>query len=213
MTTNELIDRLSAHLEPVDHRQVTRTLGSALALAVLAAIGAMWLTFGVRPDIKEPGALIFLIVKLVFAGSVVAITFVGLLKLARPGKPRRAIGLAAAFPFAVIAVLAAVTLLSTPSAPWDELIIGHVWSKSPILIPIMAIVPYALIVWATRKAAPTQPVRTGALAGLVAGGIGAGAYALSCTEDSLPFVACWYGGMIVLCAILGALFGPRLLRW
>jgi len=36
--------------------------------------------------------------------------------------------------------------------------------------------------------APTDLTRTGALAGLVAGGISATAYAFHCMDDSLPFV-------------------------
>jgi len=51
------------------------------------------------------------------------------------------------------------------------------------------------------------------LTGLVAGAIGAMAYALHCPNDSLPFVAFWYGGTIVLCTLAGAALGPRLLRW
>src|SRR5260370_519368 len=45
------------------------------------------------------------------------------------------------------------------------------------------------------------------------GGVSAMAYAVHCTEDSLPFVAAWYGGTIVLCTLAGAALGPRLLRW
>jgi len=33
------------------------------------------------------------------------------------------------------------------------------------------------------------------------------AYALHCTDDSLPFVAVWYGGTIVLCSLAGASIG------
>jgi len=51
------------------------------------------------------------------------------------------------------------------------------------------------------------------LAGLVAGGISAAAYALHCPDDSLPFVALWFGGTIVLCTLGGAALGPRLLHW
>jgi hypothetical protein len=32
-------------------------------------------------------------------------------------------------------------------------------------------------------------------------------------DDSLPFVAVWYGGTIVLCTFAGAMLGLRLLRW
>jgi len=75
-------------------------------------------------------------------------------------------------------------------------------------------VPFAVIAWAVRRfAAPTDLPRTGALVGLLAGGVSAMGYALHCTDDSLPFVALWYGGTIVLCTMAGALLGPRLLRW
>ncbi len=80
-------------------------------------------------------------------------------------------------------------------------------------IPLIAVVPFVVIMWAVRKAAPTNLTRTGALVGLVAGGVSAIAYALHCTDDSLPFVALWYGGTIFLCTLAGALTGSRLLRW
>ena len=54
---------------------------------------------------------------------------------------------------------------------------------------------------------------TGAIAGLVAGALGAGAYAFYCCDDSLPFIALWYGGMVVFCAWIGGMLGPRLLHW
>lgn len=212
MTTSELIDSLTTDLSPVDHRQVSRILGGALTASILVAVAVILLASGVRPDIKAPGASAFLAVKLIFTGSVVALTFAGLLRLARPGKGYGTSSFLLALPFAAIGVLAVMSLFSTPSGSWDELVMGHGW-RSLIVIPIMATVPYAVLVWAIRKAAPIHLWRTGALAGLAAGAVSAGAYALSCTEDSFPFVACWYSSMILVCAVLGALFGARLLRW
>jgi hypothetical protein len=57
------------------------------------------------------------------------------------------------------------------------------------------------------------PVRHPSMAGLVAGAIGAAAYAFHCPDDSLPFIALWYGGSIAFCAPVGAMLGPRVLRW
>jgi hypothetical protein len=37
--------------------------------------------------------------------------------------------------------------------------------------------------------------------------------ALDCTDDSLPFISARYGGTIVLCTLVRAALGPRLLRW
>ncbi len=52
-----------------------------------------------------------------------------------------------------------------------------------------------------RTRTPSSRAGAGAAAGLVAGGLGAAAYALSCPELAFSFVA------------VGALIGPLLLRW
>ena len=52
--------------------------------------------------------------------------------------------------------------------------------------PIDAIVPFAVAIFAVRRATPADPVRTGAVAGFVAGGVSVMAYTLHRT-DSLPF--------------------------
>ena len=94
------------------------------------------------------------------------------------------------------------------------MLVGHMWLECLVSIPIIAVVPFAVLVWAVRRfAAPTDLVRTGALVGLVAGGISAMGYALHCMDDSVPFVALWYGGTIASCTLAGAVLGPRLLRW
>jgi hypothetical protein len=67
--------------------------------------------------------------------------------------------------------------------------------------------------WALRGLAPTRPRAAGLAAGLLAGAIGAFAYALACHEVSVAFVALWYSLGIALSGALGALLGPRLLRW
>ncbi|MFO1333443.1 MAG: NrsF family protein, partial [Rubrivivax sp.] len=53
----------------------------------------------------------------------------------------------------------------------------------------------------------------GFAAGLLAGAIGALAYALACTEMAMSFVAAWYTLGILMVGALGALLGPRVLRW
>ena len=72
---------------------------------------------------------------------------------------------------------------------------------------------FGITIWTMRTVAPTDLARAGAFAGLISGGVSAMAYALHCTDDSLPFVAVWYVGTIALCTFAGAIFGPRLLRW
>jgi hypothetical protein len=213
MKTDELVALLSTNPEPVDRGLVRRTLYVALAAGLIVSLGLAVVGLGIRSDLTMAGALIFLVVKLCFAVGIVSLALVYLTRLARPGGERKAPYFLVAMPFLVIVVLAAISLVLAPSSHWDKMIVGDQWLECLLSIPIIAIVPFATIIWAVRRAAPTNLVRTGTFVGLVAGGVSAIAYALHCTDDSLPFVAVWYGGTIVLCTLAGAALGPRLLRW
>jgi hypothetical protein len=118
-----------------------------------------------------------------------------------------------ALPFVAVMLLAAFNLAVAPRSHWNSMILGGQWLKCLVSIPLIALVPFAAIVWAVRRMAPTDLWRTGALAGLVAGSLSAAGYALHCVDDSVAFVALWYGGTIALCALAGWHLGPRLLRW
>ncbi len=213
MKTDDLVALLSTNPELVDRSSVVRTLCVALTAGTVVALGIAFVGLGVRSDLMATRALGFLIVKLAFAVGIVSLALVYLTRLARPGGERKTPSFLVAMPFLVIVFLAAISLWFAPSAHWDEMIVGDQWLECLLSIPIIAIVPFAISIWAVRRAAPTNLVRTGAVAGLIAGGVSAMAYALHCTDDSLPFVAVWYGGTIVLCTLAGAALGPRLLRW
>jgi hypothetical protein len=213
MKTDELIAALSRNVEPVDRGLIRRTVGLALVIAVVLALGVIAVWFGTRADVMTARVAVFLATKVAFAMAIIGIASIYLLRLARPGGERQAAPLWAAVPFAAVILLAAVSLGSAPNSHWRNMILSDEWLECLLSIPVIAIVPFAVLVWAVRKAAPTNLVRTGAFTGLVAGGISALAYALHCTSDSLPFIAIWYGGTIVLCTLAGAALGPRLLRW
>jgi hypothetical protein len=214
MKTDDLVALLSTNVEPVDRNAVVRTLSVAIAGATVAALGIAFAGLGFRPDLTTTRALIYLAIKLAFAIGVVGLAMIYLMRLARPdGGRMMSPFFVVAAPFLAVVVLAAISLWSAPSVHWERMIVGDDWLECLLSIPIIAIVPFAVSVWAVRKAAPTNLVRAGAFAGLVAGGVSAMAYALHCTDDSLPFIAVWYGGTIVLCTLAGATLGPRLLHW
>jgi hypothetical protein len=208
MKTADLVALLSTSPEPVDRSLVVRTLCLALAASSIVALGITLIGLGVRSDLMTARALIFIVIKLVFAIGIVGLALTYLTRLARPGAQRKTSSFLIAMPFLIIVVLAAISL-----GPWDAMIAGDEWLECLLSIPIIAIFPFAISIWAVRRAAPTNLVRTGAFAGLIAGGVSAMAYTLHCTDDSLPFVAVWCGGTIVLCTLAGAALGPRLLRW
>jgi hypothetical protein len=213
MKTDDLVTLLSTNPEPVDRRSVVRTLCVALAAGSIVALGVTLIGLGVRTDLMTASALAFLLLKLAFTVGIVGVASIYLTRLARPGGERKTSAVLLAIPFGAIAVLSVTSLGFAPSSHWDKMIVGDQWLECLLSIPIIAIVPFAAAIWAVRRAAPTNLTRTGAFAGLIAGGVSAMAYALHCTDDSLPFVAVWYGGTIVLCTLAGAALGPRLLRW
>ena len=213
MKTDDLVALLSTNPEPVDRGLVVRTLLVALGAGSILALGITIFGLGVRPDIMMYGALSFVVAKVSFAVGIFSLAFIYLAKLARPGGELKPRSYLVAVPFFVIVALAVISLGLAPSSHWNKMIVGDEWLECLVFIPVIAILPFAVSIWAVRKAAPTNLVRAGAFAGLVAGGVSAMAYALHCTDDSLPFVAVWYGGTIVLCTLAGAAMGPRLLRW
>jgi hypothetical protein len=213
MKTDDLISMLSMNVERVDHRRVVRAVGAGVAVSTAAAVAAMLFVFGVRTDLMEVDALAFLLLKLVFTVGTLVLASIYLLRLARPGGERRFSITFMALPFVGIMLLAGVSLAFAPVAHWNKMTMGGQWLECLLSIPIIAITPFAVIVWAVRRMAPTDLVRTGALAGMIAGAVSATGYALHCVDDSLPFVALWYGGTIAFCTLAGALLGPRLLRW
>ncbi|MFG1423154.1 NrsF family protein [Roseixanthobacter liquoris] len=213
MKTDDLISMLGANVERVDRRQFVRTLSSAVVVGAIVALGAMLFTFGIRADLDEAGALTSLFLKLAFTMGILVPASIYLIRLSRPGGERKTSIALMVLPFIAIMLLAAISLSSAPSSHWNKMITGDQWLECLLSIPTIAIVPFAVIIWAVRRTAPTDLVRTGALVGLIAGAVSATGYALHCMDDSLPFVALWYGGTIALCSFAGAKLGPWLLRW
>jgi hypothetical protein len=213
MKTDQLIDMLSTNVEPVKSGQIWKPLIWALAIGGAASFCVMLATVGLRTDAAGGVHIGFLALKLLFMLSVISTGTALLMKLIRPGQEARKLFRFLFLPFLVAGFVGAVALALEPSAAWHPMILGTQWVTCLYCIPLFAIVPFSALIWALRKGAPTNLKRTGAIAGLVAGGVGATAYAFHCPDDSLPFIAVWYGAMILVCAWIGARLGPRLLRW
>lgn len=213
MKTDELITMLSANVEPVDSRRVVRTVGAAVAIGAAAVVATVLFALGLRTNFIQASALWPLLLKLVFASAILAPALIFLSRLVRPGGEKRTPVLLVILPFVVIMLIAAASLTIAPRSHWNAMVIGDQWLECLISIPLIAVAPFAALVWAVRRMAPTDLARTGAVVGLIAGCLSAVGYALHCTDDFAPFVALWYGGTIALCAFAGWKLGPRLLRW
>lgn len=213
MKTDQLINLLSTNVEPVKSGQVRKTLAFAIIAGGGAAFCVMLGTVGVRADLADASHLFVVALKLVFPITLIALGALLLSKLVRPGQEGRKLFRLLLLPFLVVAIAAAVALVSETPMVWGRMIFGMNWAMCLLCIPLFAVVPFVALIWFLRKGAPTELRRTGAIAGLVAGALGATAYAFHCPDDSIPFIAIWYGAMVALCGFVGSLLGPKLLRW
>jgi hypothetical protein len=189
MKTEDLISMLSTNVEPVDHRQIVRNIGLAVIVGAVAAVATVFFVLGTRADLTTVGTYIPLLLKVAFTIMILVPASIYLIRLARPGGERRTPIALVALPFIAVMLLAVLSLIFAPSSHWNGPILGDQWLECLISIPLIAIVPFAVIVWTVQRMAPTDLARTGALAGLVAGCLSATGYALHCADDSVPFVA------------------------
>jgi hypothetical protein len=213
MKTERLIEMLSTNIEPVNPQELRTSMAWALVLGGAAAFCLMLSTVSLRVDLGARSSLWFVALKLLFALTVVGTGLAFLGRAVRPGQDARTPFQLAFLPFIAVGVAAVIELAFGLSTVPHPMTTGTHWVMCLYCIPLFAAIPFVLLVWALRLGAPTNLRRTGAMAGLVAGAVGAAAYAFHCPDDSLPFIALWYGASIAVCAAVGATLGPRVLRW
>jgi hypothetical protein len=213
MKTDQLIDMLSTNVEPVQQGRLRKTLVWALVVGGAAAFCLMLATVGLRTGVRDGFLPGYLTVKLLFTLSLIGVGGALLERLMRPGQDGRRLFAFVFLPFIIVICAAAASLVFGQPMAWGRMMFGMQWATCLLCIPLFAVAPFAALIWALRKGAPTHLRRVGAIAGLVAGALGATAYAFHCPDDSVPFIAIWYGTLVGLCGVIGAILGPRLLRW
>jgi hypothetical protein len=211
MKTDDLIRTLAADTTLAASFERWLLLALVPALAISALLFASIL--GPRADMAAVAAdfdfLFKFIVTLVLAATAAFLVC----RLAAPGS---GIALPAIALLAAPLLLGAAVLfefLATEPATRTARMFGTTWTSCLVSIPLLsAPILFAALI-ALRHGAPTRPALTGAVAGLMAGGLGAAIYAAHCIEDSSFFLATWYTLAIVGVTLVGALVGQRALRW
>lgn len=211
MRTTDLIDQLALETRPV-RAGSGRQLGIAALLGGAATLAAVLLAYGVQPGITATLAAQAFAMKAAYAGSIGATAAAGVAALAQPGVQAPSWRWLL-LPVTVLALLAIATFSYAAPDAWPSLLLGGSWSRCPLRIAVLSLPILAVLTVAMRRQAPTDLRRAGAATGLAAGAGAAVLYALACTESSPAFVLVWYSAGIALSTALGALAGPRLLRW
>lgn len=215
MKTDDLIKYLSqdAPRQPVFAPAAAVLVAAAAALAFALVFSMIWLR--PRADLIATVTAenhVFLL-KFAFTLGVVFSALPIIRDLSVPGRRLGPWSLLAVIPFVIVGVLA----LQESSGVRVRGVSHHAdfasWLECLWQIPALSIPALAILFLAVRWLAPTNLRLIGGYIGLAAGGIGAVGYAFHCDHDSMTFVATFYSLAIFEMAILGALFGPRVLRW
>ena len=213
MKTDELISMLARGADAVKPHALRRRYALALGWGAFGAIVLMATMLGVRPDLAEATRLPMFWVKLAFPAALLAGALLAVLRLSRPGARLGPAPAAIAAPVLAMWLLAAIVLLGAAPGERDELVLGQSAASCPLIIAFLAVPLFGAVLWAMRGLAPTRLVLAGAAAGLLSGAGGALVYALYCPEMAAPFIGIWYLLGMLIPTALGAMLGPRLLRW
>lgn len=213
MKTDDFISLLASGVKPVDRHVQAKRFAQALVVGGAGALILMIVRFGIRPDIGLMLVTPLFWLKMAFPLSLAAASLWLLTRLSRPGAGVGKRWLAAAAPVLAIWIAALAVLAIAPQSERLNLLMGYTWRRCPLNIALLSIPTCVTITWALRQLAPTRLRLTGAIGGLLAGSIATIAYCLHCPEMGLPFWALWYLLGMLSPAVLGAIFGPYLLRW
>lgn len=213
MDTDALIDALARDAVPVSRRTVPTRLALSLCAGAIVTLVMIAATLGFRPDLDVAMAGPMFWMKTAYTGSIALIGLAALPVLLRPeARPPRWLWLLT-LPVALLGMVSGHEMMSLPGEQWRALWLGLTWRACPWLIVALSLPIAAALTLVARRFAPTRLRVTGAVIGLASGAAAATVYGLHCPEAGASFILTWYSLGIGIAAALGALLGPRLLRW
>lgn len=212
METDQLIRSLAA-----DNAHRARPVGLVLSLALLAAapvsVALFLAELGVRPDVmtamRNPFFNLKFAVTLALAISAIAVS----LHLSRPEASLRGWGWLLLIPAGLLAAGIGGEMMMPQRLPMMTRLVGNNSRVCLMAIPLLSLPLLAAALIGLRHGAPSRPAVAGAIAGLLSAGLAATLYAAHCADDSPLFVATWYTLATALVAVIGAVAGPKVLRF
>lgn len=213
MRTDDLVSMLASGVAPVDRSALAKRFSAAVLLGLAAALACVTALLGIRADLAQVVVTPLFWAKIALPLCLLVGALLMVKRLARPGMTA-----GAGRSWVVLALLAVwlggfYVLATTAPEARLAIVFGKTWRVCPLLIAGFSLPGLGAVFWALRGMAPTRLALTGACGGLLAGALSALVYCLHCPEMDVPFWGVWYVlGMLVPTA-LGALLGPRCLRW
>lgn len=212
-STSELIERLGAGLKPSPPNVLDMKLLTSMAIGAAVALILLIVSLGLRPDLAEASTQWLLWGKLGYAATLTAGGYILCLQAARPAA-RPGWRIAVILLPVASAMVAALTRTATlPASARSSEWLGETAALCPWLIGLLSLPCLLALCLVVRRAAPTRLRWAGFCTGLLAGAISMLIYSLHCPEEGIAFIASWYTLGMCLPASIGAVLGPRLLRW
>jgi hypothetical protein len=212
MDTDQLIRTLAA-----DNAHRARPVGFLLALALLSAapvsVGMFLAGLGVRPDVMTAMHNPFFDLKFAVTLALALSAMTVSLHLSRPEASLRGWAWLLLIPAGLLVGGIVSEMMLPQRLPMMTRLVGNNAPVCMTAIPLMSLPLLAAALIGLRHGAPTRPAVAGGIAGLLSAGLAATLYASHCTDDSPLFVATWYPLATALVAAIGALAGPRVLRF
>lgn len=213
MNSEELIAALSRDVRPVRRHALQSRVLAGLAAGAVITFAAVVAFLGIRPDLMAAMHGVTFWIKWGYTGSLGIFGTIAALRLARPDGSVGAALRLMALPVLVLAAIAVFELATTPRADWLAMWLGNSWMVCSRRVFLLALPIFVGLLWAYRRLAPTRLALAGMCAGITAGAWGGTLYCLHCPETSALFVLTWYTLGMAGAALLGAIVGPRALRW
>jgi hypothetical protein len=213
MMTEELIRSLASDVKRVSPHTIGKRIAIGMIGGALVSLLMIIALLGLRPDLDSAMREFPFWMKWGYTASLGIIAVVATTSLARPDATRSRWLWLLAVPILLLAGIGIAELAYAPAGESVAMWLGQSWQACPWLVFLFSLPIFVGLLWSYRRFAPTRLKSAGATAGLSAGAWAATLYCLHCPEVSAMFVLTWYSLGIGLATALGALVGPKLLRW
>jgi hypothetical protein len=213
MKTDDVISMLATGVAPVDRHVLAKRFSTAILLGAVGATAIVALLLGVRRDLAVVAATPIFWAKIALPLCLMLGSLWLSTRLARPGVAAGASGWLIATPVVVVWLAGLYVLMAAPADLRLALVLGKSWRVCPLNITMLSVPGFITVFWALRALAPTRLAFAGAAGGLLAGSTATLAYCLHCPEMGIPFWGVWYLLGMLVPTVIGAVLGPRLLRW
>jgi hypothetical protein len=213
MKTDDFISLLATGVTPVSQATLARRFCIALLIGVAGTTVMVAGIFGIRPDLAQVATRPMFWAKVALPLCLMIGSLLVSTRLARPGVAAGKRWVLVGLPVAVVWIAASYLLTTVPADERLPMILGKTWRGCPFYISMLSVPAFIAVFWALRGLAPTRLALTGAAGGLLAGSTATLAYCLHCPEMGVAFWGVWYLLGMLVPTVVGALLGPRLLRW